>query len=118
MSCSRHRARTGQAFPAPRAGKPMKIHTSGGRHAVLCGVLACAAGGLILCAWNLAPAPAAARAGEKAGARPVTYEADIRPLLAATCLGCHGEDKRKARLDLRGKDSMLKGGESGPALVP
>src|SRR5262249_30100331 len=50
--------------------------------------------------------------------RAVSYERDIRPLLATACGECHGEKKRKADLDLRSKAGMLKGGESGPALVP
>src|SRR5262245_36480909 len=44
--------------------------------------------------------------------RPVSYETDIRPLLAHHCWECHGEKKRKAELDLRSKAGMLKGGES------
>jgi hypothetical protein len=38
--------------------------------------------------------------------------------LAAHCLKCHGDKKPKAKLDLRTPAGMLKGGESGPALVP
>jgi hypothetical protein len=37
--------------------------------------------------------------------------------LTTHCLKCHGPDKPKAKLDLRTKTSMLKGGESGPVLV-
>ena len=96
----------------------MKTHTSDHRNAVLWSVFAGAVGGVTLFVGSIALVPAAARAGEKAGARPIAYESDIRPLLAAACFGCHGEDKRKARLDLRGKEPRLKGGESGPALVP
>ena len=31
---------------------------------------------------------------------------------------CHGKWKQEAELDLRTRDSILKGGKSGPALVP
>src|SRR5256885_1324844 len=46
------------------------------------------------------------------------FEKDILPVLTARCLKCHGQTKPKAGLDLRTKAGMLKGGESGPALVP
>lgn len=47
------------------------------------------------------------------------YETDIRPLLKAHCFDCHGEgDSLKGGLDLRLRRFMVRGGESGPALVP
>lgn len=43
----------------------------------------------------------------------------IAPLFKARCLSCHGEGKElKGDLDLRTRASMVKGGESGPALIP
>src|SRR5262245_37390983 len=50
--------------------------------------------------------------------RPPQFEKDVLPILTARCLKCHGADKFKAGLDLRTSAGMLKGGESGPALVP
>src|SRR5579872_719438 len=47
-----------------------------------------------------------------------TFEKDILPIFQAKCLRCHGEQKPKAKLDLRTKATILKGGETGPALVP
>jgi len=46
------------------------------------------------------------------------FETHVRPLLAAECYECHGEDKVKAGLRLDHLDLILKGGETGPALVP
>jgi hypothetical protein len=46
------------------------------------------------------------------------FETEVLPILSARCLKCHGGEKPKAGLDLRSPTSMLKGGESGPALVP
>jgi hypothetical protein len=46
------------------------------------------------------------------------FEKDVLPVLTARCLKCHGATKPKAGLDLRTRAGMLKGGESGPALVP
>src|SRR5262245_25031823 len=45
-------------------------------------------------------------------------EDDIRDLFQAKCVRCHGEKVRRAGLDLRTAAGALKGGESGPAVVP
>jgi hypothetical protein len=51
-------------------------------------------------------------------APPPTFRADIRPILQAKCVTCHGtSDKLKGGLDVRTVAAILKGGESGPALV-
>jgi hypothetical protein len=34
------------------------------------------------------------------------------------CTACHGPRKQEAKLDLRTRESMLRGGKSGPAIVP
>src|SRR3954467_7576509 len=45
------------------------------------------------------------------------FESYVRPVLAANCFDCHAEEKMGGlRLDSR--DAMLKGGRSGPAIVP
>ena len=46
------------------------------------------------------------------------FERKIRPILADRCYRCHSGDKVKAELYLDSRDGMLKGGESGPAVVP
>ena len=49
------------------------------------------------------------------------FESKVRPLLAENCFRCHGGEpgkKPKAGLTLKSLEGMLKGGESGPALVP
>lgn len=55
------------------------------------------------------------------GADRVSFNRDIRPILADSCLQCHGPDdrQRKAGLRLDDKTSALKPAESGqPAIVP
>ena len=47
-----------------------------------------------------------------------TFAADVRPIIQARCAKCHGEKVRKADLDLTTPAAILKGGESGPAVVP
>ena len=46
------------------------------------------------------------------------FEKSIRPLIVEKCQSCHGEQKAKAGLRLTDRESLLKGGESGPAVVP
>ena len=43
---------------------------------------------------------------------------DVIPILLLRCTACHGRQKQEAGLDLRTRAAMLKGGKSGPALVP
>jgi len=48
----------------------------------------------------------------------VSFEHDVRPILKANCLHCHGEgEELEGGLDLRLRKFILQGGESGPALV-
>ena len=50
--------------------------------------------------------------------RPVDYVADIQPLFEKHCYACHGQTSQinGLRLDLRAE--ALKGGHSGPAILP
>ena len=45
------------------------------------------------------------------------FETRIRPLLAANCQSCHGESAM-AGLRVDSREGMLRGGETGPAIVP
>ena len=47
------------------------------------------------------------------------FESRIRPVLIEHCLECHSNnDKRKGGLALTSRAALLRGGESGPAIVP
>ena len=46
------------------------------------------------------------------------FELKVRPVLAAHCQECHGAEKHKGGLRLDGRGAMLKGGETGAAVVP
>jgi hypothetical protein len=65
---------------------------------------------------------ARARAGDSdqktQAAREQFFEQNVRPLLAQSCYSCHGEKKQKGGLRLDSIEAILKGGESGPAVVP
>ena len=62
-------------------------------------------------------APARAAEGT-AGAE--FFESKVRPVLAQHCYGCHSARAKKLRGGLRldSRAALLKGGDSGPALVP
>ncbi len=48
------------------------------------------------------------------------FEKEIRPILAAHCYECHSSEsgKHKGGLNVDHRDGLLKGGDSGPAIVP
>jgi hypothetical protein len=64
------------------------------------------------------PAPAAQQAAPNSSA-PGTerFETTIRPLLAANCYACH-TNSAMAGLRVDSRESLLRGGSSGPAVVP
>ncbi|MEO6741542.1 MAG: PSD1 and planctomycete cytochrome C domain-containing protein [Chthoniobacteraceae bacterium] len=61
-----------------------------------------------------------ARAQEITKEQTEFFESKIRPVLADTCYRCHSADagKSKGGLTLDSRDAILKGGETGPAVVP
>jgi hypothetical protein len=46
------------------------------------------------------------------------FESKVRPVLAGTCQKCHGGANHKGGLRLDSRDAVLKGGDSGAAVVP
>ncbi|MEE3370549.1 MAG: PSD1 and planctomycete cytochrome C domain-containing protein [Planctomycetota bacterium] len=51
--------------------------------------------------------------------RSLRFESDVRPILKTHCWQCHGEEEDvKGGFDARLARLLLKGGESGPAIVP
>jgi mono/diheme cytochrome c family protein len=58
-------------------------------------------------------------AADRAGASgPVLTQHDVLPILLRRCTVCHGPRRQEAGLDLRSRSAMLRGGKSGPAIVP
>jgi hypothetical protein len=54
-----------------------------------------------------------------ARAEDITFEKHVRPILKVSCFQCHSdEDTPRAKLDVRLPSLMIKGGDSGPAVVP
>src|SRR5689334_11104349 len=48
----------------------------------------------------------------------VTYAADIKPILDASCIKCHGAQKPKGKLRLDSLEGILKGGQDGKVVEP
>ncbi len=46
------------------------------------------------------------------------FERDVAPILAARCLTCHGSDNPRANLRIDTFAGIIKGGDSGPPVVP
>jgi formylglycine-generating enzyme required for sulfatase activity/mono/diheme cytochrome c family protein len=51
-------------------------------------------------------------------AAKVDFAENIKPILEATCLSCHGAEKPKGGLRLDSRANALQGGENGAVLVP
>ncbi|QDU25256.1 Planctomycete cytochrome C [Anatilimnocola aggregata] len=51
-------------------------------------------------------------------AAPVDYTREVKPLLQATCVKCHGAGTQKSDLKLDTAAGAMKGGVSGPSVVP
>jgi mono/diheme cytochrome c family protein len=69
----------------------------------------------------LAALAARSPAGDASSPQSVEFfEKRVRPVLVEHCGKCHGDDPRKIKGGLRldSRDALLKGGDSGPALVP
>src|ERR1700756_2904296 len=63
---------------------------------------------MLLSAWSL---PAASIADQRE-----FFEMRVRPVLAKNCFACH-TSSRMGGLEMTGREALLKGGKSGPAIV-
>jgi mono/diheme cytochrome c family protein len=66
----------------------------------------------------LAVAPSCFAADAAADRRAAEFfETRVRPVLAESCVSCHGPDKQRGGLRLDSRAALLKGADSGPVLV-
>jgi hypothetical protein len=91
----------------------------------LCSVLFFGRRGAVAMIAAIAVTAPSARAGDpvpKGGkldpAAEEFFELKVHPVLVARCLECHGNEKPKGGLRLDARESMLKGGDGGPVVVP
>jgi hypothetical protein len=50
--------------------------------------------------------------------RPVTFREDVKPILEASCVKCHARGQSKGGFGLETREQLLRGGDSGAAVVP
>ena len=76
-------------------------------------VLAIAAAGALALTWDSLQA-------QKPADPPaaIDFARDIQPILQTNCYECHGPEKSRGKLRLDVRAAALKGGETGPAIVP
>ena len=74
-------------------------------------LLAAAVAGLTLAAVGRAAEPAGEQPGD------VDYLRDVKPIFVAKCIKCHGPDKHENGLRLDAAPAIIRGGDTGPALV-
>ncbi len=55
---------------------------------------------------------------EPTGKQNEVTQHDVIPILLLRCTVCHGRHKQEGGLDLRNRESILRGGKTGPAIVP
>jgi mono/diheme cytochrome c family protein len=79
--------------------------------------------GILLIPGLLAPIVTAAdldlsKLPPAADKKGVTYAKDIKPLVEAACIKCHGPEKQKGKVRLDSLEAALKSGEKDKAIVP
>ncbi|HVV72468.1 MAG TPA: DUF1549 domain-containing protein, partial [Verrucomicrobiae bacterium] len=52
-----------------------------------------------------------------AATRPVDFTHDIKPIFDASCIRCHGRGRTRGGFQLDSRETLLKGGDSGPAVI-
>ena len=73
---------------------------------------------LLFVAWTLSFCEQVGATEDSTSQRADRFVRIVEPLLKAKCLSCHGPDKQEGGLRLDSLQAALKGGESGPAIVP
>ena len=72
---------------------------------------------LFRCVLHLVAVAAAGAVALYAQDAAPAFQDDVAPILATNCIACHAEAAQSG-LDLRTEESILKGGVSGPAVIP
>lgn len=68
-------------------------------------------------AWSLLLSTGSLHGFEPSAADIEFFEKQVRPVLVEHCHKCHGPTKQWANLRLDSREAMVKGGDSGPAIV-
>ncbi len=76
------------------------------------------AGVALLLLVALSPARTAELEQDMAGEAERLFESQVRPLLLASCVSCHGADEQSGGLRLDSREGLLRGGDGGAVVVP
>src|SRR5262245_58033214 len=72
--------------------------------------------------WAEAPKPPAQPFDKDHAAKMAqgvqVFKQHVRPVLMQRCLRCHGGKATEGELDIYSRESLLRGGSRGPAIVP
>jgi len=71
--------------------------------------------------WALSATGAGPESGRRSGGRKAEaarVTSDSMRVLQSNCFACHNAEKHKGGLSLTNRESLLKGGDSGKAIVP
>src|SRR5437764_10371688 len=71
---------------------------------------------LAVVAVTVAAVPTGAFAAPSDAEKAKFFADHVKPLLDANCIKCHGGEKTKGGLKLTSRQSILKGGDTGPAV--
>src|SRR5262245_42677200 len=71
----------------------------------------------LLSAHSLRGADAPLAIEVPARSTPIDFETEILPIIRANCIACHNEKKSEANLVLESPQTIVKGGDQGPAVV-
>lgn len=85
---------------------------------LMCLVMACLLNGQVLTTLAIADEEKPIEAAAVDLGRPVEFERDVYPILEANCVACHNLAKSESDLVLESAAAIMKGGASGPAVVP
>ncbi len=61
--------------------------------------------------------PEQIRALPPPASHPVNFQRDIKPIFEASCIKCHGRGRNKGGLRIDTRQTLLKGGDDGPAVI-
>src|SRR2546430_12596570 len=50
--------------------------------------------------------------------RKVDFVKEFKSIFEASCIKCHGRGRTKGDLSIESRETLIKGGESGPAIIP
>src|SRR5690348_11444976 len=72
---------------------------------------------VLVAAW-LGAAASTGMAQPPSAEQAAFFDKQVLPILKQHCFKCHGEGKVRGGLRLTSRESLLKGGDSGPAIAP